>query len=72
MVAAVARDAATPLDVNELRAAMRGSLAGYKVPKRIRVVDRIPRLPNGKVDYPDARTLAARATTQTDAEGAAR
>ena len=34
-----------------LRDALRGPLAGYKVPKRIVFVDRLQRSPNGKSDY---------------------
>jgi fatty-acyl-CoA synthase len=45
------------LDDGELRTAVRRSLAGYKVPRRIRVVDEVPRMPNGKVDYPSAKAL---------------
>jgi fatty-acyl-CoA synthase len=45
------------LDDGELRIAVRRSLAGYKVPRRIRVVAEVPRMPNGKVDYPSARAL---------------
>jgi fatty-acyl-CoA synthase len=37
---------------------VRETLAGYKVPRRVRVVGAIPRLPNGKVDYETASTLA--------------
>jgi fatty-acyl-CoA synthase len=39
--------------------AVRARLAGYKVPRAIRFVDQVPRLPNGKVDYPTATDLAA-------------
>jgi fatty-acyl-CoA synthase len=42
---------------NVVDAAVREALAGYKVPRRIRIVEEIPRLPNGKVDYPTASTL---------------
>ncbi|WP_416908891.1 MAG: AMP-binding protein [Polymorphobacter sp.] len=44
-------------DVEELRAHVRERLAGYKVPKRVVVVDRCPRAPNGKADYRTARGL---------------
>jgi 3-oxocholest-4-en-26-oate---CoA ligase len=37
---------------------VRTSLAGYKVPRRIRFVDRVPRLPNGKADYQAAAVIA--------------
>ena len=46
------------LATSAVEAAVRGTLAGYKVPRRIRIVDEIPRLPNGKVDYSTASTLA--------------
>jgi long-chain acyl-CoA synthetase len=40
----------------ELRAHCRGRLAGYKVPRRVRLAAELPRLPTGKVDR---RALAA-------------
>jgi len=46
------------LEADDVAGAVRASLAGYKVPRRIRLVDRVPRLPNGKVDYETARALA--------------
>ena len=39
------------VDEAALREALRGPLAGYKVPKRIVFVDRLQRSPNGKSDY---------------------
>jgi fatty-acyl-CoA synthase len=36
----------------------RRSLAGYKIPKQIRVVDALPLLANGKVDKPALRAMA--------------
>jgi fatty-acyl-CoA synthase len=44
-----AEDSSSPPDVDELRAWVRERLAGYKVPKEIRFVDRLPRNPTGKV-----------------------
>lgn len=38
---------------------VRSRLARYKAPRRVFIVDRVPRLPNGKADYPGARQLAA-------------
>jgi fatty-acyl-CoA synthase len=35
------------------------SLARYKAPRRVRIVEEIPRMPNGKVDYPAAVKMAA-------------
>jgi acyl-CoA synthetase (AMP-forming)/AMP-acid ligase II len=46
------------LDADDVAAAVRGALAGYKVPRRVRFVDRVPRLPNGKIDYPASSELA--------------
>jgi len=42
-----------------LAAHVRLRLAGYKTPKRIIVVDHVPRGPNGKADYAAAAALAA-------------
>ena len=50
------------VDSDELTSVVRASLAGYKVPRSIRIIDAIPRLPNGKVDYPTAHALAGAAT----------
>jgi 3-oxocholest-4-en-26-oate---CoA ligase len=36
---------------------VRQSLAGYKVPRDLMIVDEVPRAPNGKADYPSAREL---------------
>jgi fatty-acyl-CoA synthase len=46
------------VDTDELVGVAHRSLAGYKVPRRIRFVDLVPRLPNGKVDYPAAAVVA--------------
>jgi len=47
--------------VDDVRGAVRRSLAGYKVPRHLRFVDAVPRLPNGKIDY-EAATLAVTTT----------
>jgi fatty-acyl-CoA synthase len=39
---------------------VRARLAHYKAPRRVVIVDRVPRLPNGKPDYPATRRLAER------------
>jgi fatty-acyl-CoA synthase len=44
--------------VDDVTEGVRASLAGYKVPRRIRFVDRVPRAPNGKIDYPAASAIA--------------
>lgn len=46
-------------DPDELVAHVRARLAAYKAPKRIIVVAKVPRAPNGKADYARARELAA-------------
>jgi fatty-acyl-CoA synthase len=46
------------LDLDDVRAAIRQQLAGYKVPSQIRLVDEVPRAPNGKIDHPAASALA--------------
>jgi acyl-CoA synthetase (AMP-forming)/AMP-acid ligase II len=47
-----------PIGVDDVTAAVRASLAGYKVPRHVRIVEQVPRLPNGKVDYEAATALA--------------
>ncbi len=49
------------LSEDMLRAHVRKSLAGYKVPKRIVFAAKMPRAPNGKADYKAAKTLALEA-----------
>ena len=39
-------------------ASVKGELAGYKAPKRVIFVDDVPRAPNGKADYKNAKRLA--------------
>jgi 3-oxocholest-4-en-26-oate---CoA ligase len=52
------RDAATPPSVEELAAHARETLAGYKVPRSVVVVDEIVRSPSGKADYRWAKATA--------------
>jgi len=42
---------------DDILADVRHHLSGYKLPKEIYVVDRVPRAPNGKANYPVAREL---------------
>jgi 3-oxocholest-4-en-26-oate---CoA ligase len=58
VAALVAAKPGHTLATSAVDAAVRDALAGYKVPRRIRIVEEIPRLPNGKVDYPTASTMA--------------
>jgi 3-oxocholest-4-en-26-oate---CoA ligase len=45
--------------LDDLQAHARAQIAGYKVPRRLLLIDEVPRLPNGKPDY---RSAKARAT----------
>jgi acyl-CoA synthetase (AMP-forming)/AMP-acid ligase II len=49
------------LGLDELAAHARKHVAGYKVPRALRVVDQIVRSPSGKPDYPWARAEAQKA-----------
>ena len=49
----------TAADTNELREHCRRTLAGYKVPARIRFVAQVQRSPSGKADYSWARAVLA-------------
>ena len=48
------------LDASDVTAAARRSLAGYKVPRLVVFADSVPRMPNGKIDYPAAEAVLAR------------
>jgi acyl-CoA synthetase (AMP-forming)/AMP-acid ligase II len=52
------------VDVDDLRDTVRTSLAGYKAPRRIALVDELPRMPNGKIDYPAAAGIATEASSK--------
>jgi acyl-CoA synthetase (AMP-forming)/AMP-acid ligase II len=41
---------------------VRARVAHYKAPRRVVIVDKVPRLPNGKPDYPTTHRLAERGT----------
>jgi fatty-acyl-CoA synthase len=58
VVAVVAPVAGVAVDAETLRDWSRERLAAYKVPRRVVVVDEVPRSPAGKADYRAARTLA--------------
>ncbi|MFZ4689050.1 MAG: AMP-binding protein [Polymorphobacter sp.] len=51
-------EASAPVDQEALRAHCRGLLAGYKTPKRVIIVGKVPRAPNGKADYAAAKLMA--------------
>jgi fatty-acyl-CoA synthase len=46
-------------DTEALRTHVRAALAGYKTPKRITIVPKVPRAPNGKADYAAAKAMVA-------------
>ena len=50
-VALVVTDGAD-VDLDEVRGALRARLSAYELPRRLDVVDGIPRTENGKVDRP--------------------
>jgi fatty-acyl-CoA synthase len=50
-------EAHAPVDVEELRAHVRQHLAGYKTPKTVHIVKKVPRAPNGKADYAAAKAM---------------
>jgi len=58
VAALVVREPDSALGADDVTGAVRASLAGYKVPRRISFVDKVPRLPNGKVDYEESKQLA--------------
>ncbi|MGI9600552.1 MAG: AMP-binding protein [Acidimicrobiales bacterium] len=44
---------------DDLRDHLRAELAGYKIPKKLVLVEEVQRQPNGKADYPWARSILA-------------
>jgi acyl-CoA synthetase (AMP-forming)/AMP-acid ligase II len=58
VVAVVATESAT-LTAEELRAAVRRRLAGYKVPKAVVLLPALPRTPTGKLELARVRGIAA-------------
>ena len=51
-------DPASPPTLDEVREHLRPHLAGYKIPKRLVIVDRVERSPAGKADYRWAKDVA--------------
>jgi acyl-CoA synthetase (AMP-forming)/AMP-acid ligase II len=51
------------LELEELREFLRRQLSGYKLPRALTVVDRVPRNATGKAQYPRAKELAMAAFT---------
>jgi len=61
VTAVVELQGSASFDEAELRAFVKGELAGYKAPKRVFVTEKMFRAPNGKADYKSAREYAERA-----------
>ncbi|HEY2702663.1 MAG TPA: AMP-binding protein [Candidatus Dormibacteraeota bacterium] len=61
VVAVVALQPGAEVTEAEIQAAVRSRLAGYKVPRRVVVVDEVRRTPVGKAQYAWAREVAAAA-----------
>jgi len=59
VTALVQKHAGASLDSDTVTNHARSKLAGYKVPKEVLFVDKVPRAPNGKADYPRAKEIAA-------------
>jgi acyl-coenzyme A synthetase/AMP-(fatty) acid ligase len=59
-VAAVVATSGAPAE-RELQDWVRRTLAGYKVPRRIVLVERLPRTPTGKLEVARAREIVERA-----------
>ncbi|MBB6625987.1 acyl-CoA synthetase [Nocardioides sp. KIGAM211] len=51
------REGAT-LELDELRTYLRAHLSGYKLPRALTLVDRVPRNATGKAQYPQAKEMA--------------
>jgi len=52
-----ARPGRTP-ELEQLVEHCRSRIASYKIPRQLFLVDTVPRLPNGKPDYPKAKATA--------------
>jgi 3-oxocholest-4-en-26-oate---CoA ligase len=50
-------EAHEPVDAEALRGHVRLHLAGYKTPKTVHIVKKVPRAPNGKADYAAAKAM---------------
>ncbi|MCZ8381126.1 AMP-binding protein [Mycobacterium sp. CPCC 205372] len=69
VIAYVAPRPGATIDPDELQALCARSLAGYKRPTSIVIVDTIPKNPVGKTDKAPLRTAQSRATSTHDAPG---
>src|SRR5262249_5474509 len=63
-VAAVVASSDASLSLDTIQAHCRASLAGYKVPRSLTVVDKVERNPAGKADYKWATEIASANSSQ--------
>jgi fatty-acyl-CoA synthase len=57
VAALVVCDPTSAIEAADIAETVRASLAGYKVPRHVRFVEEVPRVPNGKVDHDAALAL---------------
>ena len=55
------------IELDELRDFLRRDLSGYKLPRALTVVDRVPRNATGKAQYPKAKEMALTGTQEVTA-----
>ena len=58
VTAVVSRSSDGEVDASAIIAGVKGAIAGYKTPKRVVFVQTVPRAPNGKADYDEAKRMA--------------
>jgi 3-oxocholest-4-en-26-oate---CoA ligase len=63
VTAVASRVEGAEVDEATVIARVKAELAGYKAPKRVVFVDRVPRAPNGKADYRTAKQLVTEAAS---------
>ncbi len=63
VAAVVQLDAGGSLALEEVQSHCRPQMAGHKIPRRLVIVDEVPRSPSGKPDYPWAKQMATAGTT---------
>jgi acyl-CoA synthetase (AMP-forming)/AMP-acid ligase II len=66
VAAVVATRAGSAVTAEDVDRAVRASLAGYKVPRRIALRRSVPRMPNGKPDFPAATALVLAGPTDKE------
>ena len=61
MIAVLSLKAGGSVDEESVMGFARTRVAGYKLPRRLLVVQTVPRAPNGKADYKSAKAIALEA-----------